>query len=86
MSAPSGASKGQEEASVASVVVEATQDDTPGKIPAAIFFEDVPAAVEKHGADALIQQLTDLSQKYRLFVGRLQCLGGTFPFRPLLEC
>lgn len=40
--------------------------DTGGKIPAAVFFEDVAAASEEHGAEALIAQLSELAQKYRL--------------------
>lgn len=50
----------------ASIVVVEDGSDTAGKIPAAVFFEDVAAASAEHGAEALIAQLSELSQKYRL--------------------
>lgn len=52
----------------ASAIVVEDGSDTPGKIPAAVFFEDVAGATEKHGAEALITQLSELAQKYRLYV------------------
>lgn len=50
----------------AKVVVNDDGSEAPGNIPAATFFEDVPAVVKEHGAENLIQQLSDLQQKYRL--------------------
>jgi hypothetical protein len=49
----------------ASVVTKQETDETRQGIPAAIFFEDVAAAVREHGAENLINQLSALAQKYR---------------------
>jgi hypothetical protein len=46
--------------------------ETRANIPAAIFFEDVAAAVEEHGVENLIDQLSTLNQKYRLCVSSAQ--------------
>ncbi len=50
------------------VVVQPEEDGKTAKIPAAVFFEDVPAVVEEHGAENLIKQLSELNEKYRLYV------------------
>jgi hypothetical protein len=50
----------------ASIVTKPDLEDTRQGIPAAVFFEDVAAAVREHGAENLIHQLSALAQKYRL--------------------
>lgn len=53
-------------AAAAAAVVLNDGCDSPGSIPPATFFEDVPAVVKEHGAENLIQQLSNLQAKYRL--------------------
>lgn len=48
------------------VVIKAQDDkESQSNVPEAVFFEDVEKAVNEHGADNLIAQLTTLAQKYR---------------------
>jgi hypothetical protein len=76
-------------AAAAKVGIVDEETGAPDKIPAAIFFEDVAAAVEEHGAEDLIQQLSELAQKYRLYVVRAPATAtrrapGARRFPPLL--
>jgi hypothetical protein len=68
MASSNGANGSVADAAKAGAIVVEEAADSSGKIPAAVFFEDVPAASEKYGAEALIEQLSELAQKYRLCV------------------